>query len=836
MRAQQPVVRSGEDAGRKDRSEEASSAQPYLYPPSYDECMTSGKPVITRRDIYRDGWTDLNKNGRKDPYEDASVPVNDRVENLLSQMTVGEKTAQMATLYGYKRVLKDPLPTAEWRTALWKDGIGNMDEQLNGFFYYMDRSLPGMEWVWPASKHTWALNEIQRFFIEDTRLGIPVDFTDEGIRGIEQLKATCFPTPLAMGATWNRERVRELGEITGREAYALGYSNVYAPILDVLRDPRWGRCEEVYGECPFLVSELGLAMARALQEQGVASTPKHFAVYSNNRGAREGYSRVDPQCGAREAEMIHLWPFERASREAGVLGMMCSYNDVDGVVVEGSSYFLGDLLRKRMQFQGYVVSDSDAVEYLHSKHRVAKDYPDAVRQAVLAGLNVRTTFSPPDVFVGPLREQIAAGALSMEVIDSRVRDILRVKFRLGLFDKPYRPLKSADDTVLSEKHRDSALKASRESLILLKNDKNALPWDRRALRRVAVVGPNADDRNWALQHYGPLDVDVITVRKGLEQALRGQAEVVYAKGCDFIDHRWPDTEIMPEPPDGKEQRMLDEAVELARTADAVVVVVGDTPRGSPAPADQATVGENTSRTGISLPGHQDLLIRAIAKLGKPWVVVNISGRPTALNWADRLCPAIIQAFFPGMFGGQAIAEALLGDLNPGGKLPCTVPKTAGQLEMNFPAKPAANSEGGPGVKGLLWPFGHGLSYTSFEYSDLSIEPRIVKPGGAVTVKFRLKNTGAVAGDEVPQLYVRYPVCPVTVYERQLRGFDRVSLKPGESRMVEMQVPTSHLFYCDLNMRRVIQPGAYQVEIGASLVNTKLKGSFQLEAAAPTPMD
>ena len=315
------------------------------------------------------------------------------------------------------------------------------------------------------------MNEVQRFFVEDTRLGIPVDFTNEGIRGVESYKATNFPTQLGLGHTWNRELIRQVGLITGREARMLGYTNVYAPILDVGRDQRWGRYEEVYGESPYLVAELGIEMVRGLQHNHqVAATAKHFAAYSNNKGAREGMSRVDPQMSPREVENIHIYPFKRVIREAGLLGIMSSYNDYDGIPVQGSYYWLTTRLRQEMGFRGYVVSDSDAVEYLYTKHNTAKDMKEAVRQSVEAGLNVRCTFRSPDSFVLPLRELVKEGGLSEEVINDRVRDILRVKFLIGLFDSPYQTdLAGADNEVEKAANEAVALQASRESVVLLKN-------------------------------------------------------------------------------------------------------------------------------------------------------------------------------------------------------------------------------------------------------------------------------------------------------------------------------------------------------------------------------
>ncbi|HZL44119.1 MAG TPA: glycoside hydrolase family 3 N-terminal domain-containing protein [Verrucomicrobiae bacterium] len=807
----------------------AGNAGGLLYAPSYQECLQSGKAVLTRKSIYHEGWIDLNKNGKKDVYEDASQPVDKRLDDLLSQMSLEEKTAQMATLYGYQRVLKDYLPTTNWFNALWKDGVANIDEQLNGY-PYGDKNVPGAAFLWPASKHAWALNEMQRFFIEDTRLGVPAEFTDEGIRGVEHYKATCFPTQLGLGQTWDRVLIRQVGEVTGREAHALGYANVYAPILDVMRDPRWGRCEESYGEDPYLVSELAIQMVNGMQAQQIVSTMKHFCIYASDIGAREGHARTDPQIPAREAEMIHLWPYERVIREANPLGVMSSYNDYDGSPITGSAYFLTDVLRKRFGFRGYVVSDSDAVEFLERKHHVAASYKEAVRQAVMAGLNVRTTFTPPEVFVTPLRELVREGAVPMAIIDSRVRDVLRVKFWEGLFDQPYRPLTPADTLVLSPEHRAIALMASRESLVLLKNENHLLPLDAARIKSIALCGPNADNPDYARGHYGPGYPPVTTVRQALEKRF-GPDAVLFAKGCDFFDARWPDTEIMREAPTPDEQASLDSAVANAQKADICIVVVGDMPRGRP--EIRSTVGEDSSRTGLDLTGRQDDLIRAIAKLGKPMVVVNISGRPVALNWANRLCPAILQAFFPGMEGGTAIVEALFGDCAPGGKLTCTFPKSTGQLPMVFPNKPSANDEPtGPtrvNVAGVLWPFGHGLSYTTFEYGRLHLDPERQATDGIVHVSFQLTNSGSREADEVPQLYIRQETGSVTTWEKRLCGFERIHLKPQETRTVSFAIAPECLAIWNRNMERVVEPGKFTAMIGSSSADIRLSGQFEMSA-------
>lgn len=785
------------------------------------------KPV--KSEMYRKGWIDFNKNGVKDVYEDPSAPLEARIENLLQQMTLDEKTCQMVTLYGYKRVLKDDLPTPEWKELLWKDGIGAIDEHLNGFQQW---GLPPSDnaYVWPASRHAWALNEVQRFFVEDTRLGIPVDFTNEGIRGVESYRATNFPTQLGLGHTWNRELIRQVGLITGREARMLGYTNVYAPILDVGRDQRWGRYEEVYGESPYLVAELGIEMVRGLQHNHqVAATGKHFAAYSNNKGAREGMARVDPQMSPREVENIHIYPFKRVIREAGMLGVMSSYNDYDGIPVQGSYYWLTTRLRGEMGFRGYVVSDSDAVEYLYTKHGTAKDMKEAVRQSVEAGLNVRCTFRSPDSFVLPLRELVKEGGLSEEVINDRVRDILRVKFLIGLFDAPYQTdLAGADREVKKEENEAIALQASHESVVLLKNADELLPLDINSTKKIAVCGPNANEEGYALTHYGPLAVEVTTVLEGIQEKTKSKAEVLYTKGCDLVDAHWPESEIIDYPLTDDEQAEIDKAVENARQADVAVVVLG---------GGQRTCGENKSRTSLDLPGRQLQLLQAIQATGKPVVLILINGRPLSINWADKFVPAILEAWYPGSKGGTALADILFGDYNPGGKLTVTFPKTVGQIPFNFPCKPSSQIDGGknPGptgnmsrINGALYPFGYGLSYTTFEYSDLDITPRVITPNESATVRLKVTNTGKRAGDEVVQLYIRDVLSSITTYEKNLAGFQRIHLEPGEAQELSFTIDRKHLELLDADMKWVVEPGDFVLMAGASSEDIRLNGTLTVE--------
>jgi beta-glucosidase len=775
--------------------------------------------------IYHDGWIDFNKNGRKDVFEDPSQPVDKRVEDLLSQMTVEEKTCELVTLYGYGRVLKDPLPTPKWKNEIWKDGVANIDEMHNGVGISGDANNP---YIATPAATAQALNEVQRWFIEETRLGIPAEYTDEGIRGLNYRKSVNFPADVGLGATWDRDLISQIGGVVGREAKAVGYRNVYAPILDLARDPRWGRVLDCYGEDPYLVSEMGISMTRAMQARGIVSTAKHFAVYSEPKGGRDGSDRTDPHVTEREMEMLHLRPWERDVREGGLLGAMASYNDYDGVPIAGDSDFLIKRLRDEWGFHGYVVSDSDAVEFLYSKHHVAASADDAAAMFLREGGDVHTDFRSPDHFILPVRREIAAGKLSMDVVNDRVRDVLRVKFIEGLFDAPYVDPAAAGKEVGAPESKAVALRAARESLVLLKNTNHALPLDKN-IKRLLVCGPTAKMQETSVSRYGSNGGEVITPLEGIETLLKNSGTtVLFAQGCKATDSRWPDSELFPEPPTDAEAAQIAEAVELAKTADAIVVCLGDS---------EATIGEGNSRTSLDLPGYQTDLARALVKTGKPVVVVLLTGKAASINWINRYVPAVLEAWFPGESGGTAIAEALFGDYNPGGKLAVTFPRTVGQIPFNFPYKPSsqvpqskkpdANGLGNTLAEGALYPFGFGLSYTKFEYANLKISPATIPTNGEVTVSCEIKNTGDRAGDEVAQLYFHQTTSSVTTYELNLCGFERVSLQPGETKTVTFKLPASALELINRQNQRVVEPGAFKIVVGSSSTDHRLNGDFEV---------
>ncbi len=760
--------------------------------------------------IYKGNWIDFNKNGVKDIYEDPTADIDKRVEDLLSRMTIEEKTCQLATLYGSGRVLKDSEPTSQWKNEIWKDGIGNIDEQANGI------GKLGSQISFPYEKSIENRHKIQRWFVEETRLGIPVDYTNEGIRGLCHDRATMFPAQCGQGATWNPQLIREIADVTAKEAVALGYTNIYSPILDISRDPRWGRVVECYSEDPYLTGMLGKQMIEGLQSYGLVATPKHFAVYSVPVGGRDEGTRTDPHVTMREMRTLFLEPFRKAFVEAGALGVMSSYNDYDGEPITGSYHFLTEILRHEWGFKGYVVSDSEAVEFLHTKHRVVKDQKEAAALAINAGMNIRTHFTPPQDFILPLRQAIDEGLVSMATVDKRVKEVLKVKFLLGLFDNPYKgDIKTVNNIVHSQDHQALSLKAALESIVLLKNENNILPLSK-DLKNIAVIGPNADEVDQLVCRYGPANAPIKSVYQGIKEYLPN-ANVKYAKGCDIIDKNFPESELYTVPLDADEEVMISEAVALAESSDVVIVVLG---------GNEKTVREEFSRTDLNLPGRQEELLRAVHATGKPVVLLLIDGRAATINWAAKYIPAIVHGWFPGEFMGDAVSQVLFGDYNPGGKLAVTFPKSVGQIPYAFPFKPGADSKGKVRVDGALFPFGYGLSYTTFEYNNLKISQPKIGTQQDIQVSFTVKNTGSRDGDEVVQLYISDDQSSVTTYEKVLRGFDRIHLKKGKEKEIQFTITPQDMGLWNKNNEFVVEPGTFTVMVGSSSQEIHLKETFE----------
>ncbi len=482
----------------------------------------------------------------------------------------------------------------------------------------------------------------------------------------------------------------------------------------------------------------------------------------------------------------------------------------------------------RRVFKGYIVSDSDAVAWLFTKHRVAKDYKDAVRQTVLAGLNIRTTFNPPHNFVNPLRELVKENAISENIINERVKNILYVKFKEGLFDSPYRDEKIVDEVVRCEAHLAIAHQASKESIVLLKNDNNTLPLNKASLKNVLIVGPNANAISSSVSRYGALGVDVISPMRGIKNYLGTDVKVAYALGSELHDKAWPYSEIEEQSINDTEQQLIDEAVTKAKQSDVVIAVMGE---------DETMVGENLSRSSLDLPGRQKDLLKALKATGKPVILVLVHGRPLSINYSNQNLDAIMATWFPGEFGGDAIAEVLFGDYNPAGRLSTTWPASVGQIPLNFPCKPYSQAEQakeGPNGTGEsrfvdpLYVFGYGLSYAQFEYTNLKINNNATCNDGEISVSFNIKNTGKYDGDEVPQLYVQDVFSTVITYDWQLRGFDRIHLKSGENKTVEMRITPDQLAMINRDMKEVTEPGVFKIQVGSSSTDIRLKGEFVLE--------
>ena len=767
-------------------------------------------PSLSKK-IYKKNWIDFNKNGIKDIYEDASKTVEERVLDLLVQMTLAEKTNQLATVYGYGAVLKSRLPEPFWKDSIWKDGLANIDEQLTG--------LRGDTlYAYPYQQHTTALNIIQRWFIEETRLGIPVDFTGEGIRGLNHMKATYFPSQLAQASTFNAPLIRKIGEVTGREAKALGYTNIYSPILDVATDPRWGRIEETYGSSPYLVGRLGTENVLGIQSQKVAATGKHYAVYSIPFAGSDGYVRTHPMVSEREMYMKYLQPFETVIKNAGMMGVMVSYNDYDGEPIMISKKFLTDFLRKKFGFKGYTVSDSHAFEDIMDKYHITKDIVEAACLALTAGLNVRTNFSSPTPFIMAVREAVTKGLISNELLNERVGEVLRVKFKLGLFDTPYILDQKATDIVHNKEAQEIALEAAQQSIILLKNENNLLPIDKNKYQTIAIIGPNGKEQKSMLSRYGPLHVKMQTIVEGIQASFPNN-KILYAKGCNHVDANFPKSDIEYFPLNIDEEKMLNEAVETAKQADIVILSVGDNAK---------TVGESASRISLELPGHQNELIDRMVALGKPVVLVHTGGRPASFVKAAKNVNAIIENFYAGEMGATALGNVLSGQYNPSGKLPLGVLKHVGQTPLAFPMMLADAAKGNAAVTGFLYPFGHGLSYTKFEYSNLKIDASTFASSEKIQISVSVINSGTVKGDEVAQLYFRDEIASVVVYEKELCGFERISLNPGESKEISFSINKKTLSVINQKLERIFEPGGFTFFVGSSSEDIRLNTSIHLK--------
>lgn len=752
-------------------------------------------------------------------YQDAAQPIDARVADLQARMTLDEKIAQLGSAWIYE--LTDP----EQASRLMHHGIGQITR------------IGGASNLTPTESAATA-NAIQRFLIEHTRLGIPAMVHEECCAGYMARGATVFPQIIGLASTWQPELATAMAEVVRTQMRAVGAHQGLSPVLDVVRDPRWGRVEETFGEDAHLVASMGVAYVHGLQTEdwrrGVIATGKHFVGY----GLTDGGLNWNPaHIPARELREVFLYPFEAAVKEAGLYSVMNGYNEIDGVPCAASHELLTDILRDQWGFDGLLVSDYFAVNQLQQAHLVSQDKATSARLALEAGIDVELPST--DCYGEPLRALVEAGQIDMCLVDRSVARVLRTKFQLGLFENPYVAADEAPAQFDTPAQRGLAREIARQSLVLLKNKGGLLPLPK-DLRSVAVIGPNAGSARNLVGDYTYIchvetliearekdnafgaaiaeDIEIVedfvpiaSVVEAIGAAVSSGTAVHFAQGCDVNSDRR----------DG-----FAEAVEAAQRAEVAIVVVGD----KSGLTDDCTSGEARDRADLNLPGVQQELVEAVAATGTPTIVVLINGRPLSITWIAEHVPAILEAWLPGEEGGPAIADVLFGDTNPGGKLPMTFPRSVGQVPIYYGHKPSGGRSHWKTTyvdlsNEPLFPFGFGLSYSTFELSDLRLDRQSAAAGESVVVSLDVTNTSGRAGDEVVQLYVRNGAASMTRPVKELKGFCRVHLEPGERRTVSFDLAVNQLAFLDRDMRWVVEPGTVSVMVGASSQHLPLCAAF-----------
>lgn len=704
-------------------------------------------------------------------YNQGQAPIEQRVDDLLRRMTLAEKVRQL-DLYAGAKTLVDR-QTDKTHAAPDAAFIPQRAQSLFG-----DLGVGGIHDLYPTPVQS---NAIQKWVIAHNRLGIPAMFIEEGLHGFN--KGTVFPAPINLAATWDTGLAQATGSAIAAEARATGVDMILAPVLDLARDPRWGRVEEDFGEDPFLTGQMGLAYVRGAQgdslnsDHTLVAEPKHFAAH----GSPEGGTNTSPvHMGERELRMFMLRGFEPAIRQGHAMGVMAAYHEIDGIPVTADPFLLKQVLRDEWGFNGFVLSDLGAIRRLYDVHHVAASPQDAACMAIRSGVDMQFYDFDHDLFQKALIDCVHQGTLSQEDLDRAVRSVLRVKFALGLFDHPLVDPELNAKVYRSPQHLATSLRSARESMTLLKNDGNLLPLSK-SLQRIAVIGPNGN-----VARYGDYEDEAnglhVSILDGIRRLLP-HAVVEFNNGSD-----------------------INAAVAAAKNADVVIAALGER---------QGISGEGFDRSNLDLPGNQKPLLEALAAAGKPVVLVLENGQPLTIGWAKDHIPAILEAWYPGEFGGQAIAETLFGDNDPAGRLTITFPRSTGQLPDFYNTDPSrkqsyVDDDGKP-----LFPFGFGLSYTTFRYDHLSVPTSIPLGSDEIDVTVEVTNTGNRAGDEVAQLYMREDTSSVETPIRSLEGFARIHLEPNETRKVTFRVPQAQLAVWNAERKWAIEPGKYTVWVGGS---------------------
>ncbi len=750
----------------------------------------------------------------------------DRVNELLAEMTLDEKLAQISCIwFDKKKVIEtDGSFNPEKMNAEFPHGIGCFarPQDTQGMEAEPERkgvndstvvrSLTGRN---PANTAN-LINAIQKWHIEETRLGIPTLFHEEGLHGFQAYQATSFPQSIALAATFDTDLVQEVYSVTAREIRARGAHHVLSPVVDIALDPRWGRIEETYGEDPYLVSRMGVAAVKGFQgdsfpiaDDKVVATLKHMTGH----GQPEGGMNVGPsQVSERELYERFFPPFEAAVQEANAASVMASYNEIDGVPSHANSWLLNDVLREEWGFDGAVVADYFAINELNVRHAIVDNIADAGALSLKSGVDLEL---PDGVAFYQLKDKIIAGEYDIAFVDQAVRRVLEMKMRANLFNTPYADPDYAETITGNQEARDLAEEAARKAAVLLKNDNNILPLDKSKYKRIAVIGPNAAIT--VLGGYSDEPRQTISILDGIETKVGDEIDVVHAQGVTLTDNRsWWDDNVNLIDPDVN-RRDIAKAVALAKTADLVVLAIG---------GDESTSREAWSEThpgdrnDITLIGEQKELVDALAETGKPIVSVIISGRPLSLVNVEDNLDAILYGWILGQETGTAVADLLFGDANPSGKMPVSVPRTVGQIPAFYNHKPTARRGYAFADASPLYVFGEGLSYTDFEISEPVLSSPTIATDGETSVSVSVTNIGDRAGDEIVQLYIRDKVSSVTRPVKELKGFERVSLEPGATKTVSLPITTKALRFYNLDMDRVVEPGEFDIMVGKSSRDVK----------------
>jgi beta-glucosidase len=760
------------------------------------------------------------------PYRNPRLPVDQRVADLLSRMTLEEKVAQLESVWvtnQSKQLVNERgefAPDAKMQELL-KNGIGQFGgpSQAGSEAEKAAAPLHGKN----ARQMAVFVNSIQRYVVEHSRLGIPATFHEEALHGLMAPGATSFPQAIALASTWDTDLVHQVFTAAAAEARARGATQVLAPDLDLGREPRWGRIEETYGEDPYLVSRMGVAAVEGFQGEGpavdgrhVVATVKHFAAH----GQPEGGTNIAPaNYSERVLREQFLYPFEVVVKEAHPMSVMPSYNEIDGIPSHANRWLIQKVLREEWGFDGFTSSDYFGVAELIRRHHVAADPAEAARRAINTGVDMELPYIE---CYGTLADQVRDGRVAQATLDRAVSRILRAKFLLGLFERPYVDPDEAARVNESAEHRALALKAAREAIILLKNEGNLVPLDRSKIHSVAVIGPNAARAD--LGEYSGTPSRTVSILEGVRNKVGRGVQVNYAEGVKITlgDPKtgvptWGNDDVR-QPDPAENVKGIAEAVRVARASDVVVLAVGGNVETSREAWAENHMGDTDN---LDLVGQQNDLVKAVLETGKPTVVFLTGGRPLSANYVYEHVPAVFEGWYLGEETGTAAADVLFGDYNPSGKLPVTVARNVGQLPAYYYQKPSAKRGFLFSNVNPLFVFGHGLSYTTYTYSNLRISPDKIGPAGQATVSVDVTNAGRAAGDEIAQLYIRDDVSSVTRPVRELKGFSRVHLEPGQTRTVEFAVTPDKLSFLNEDMKRVVEPGTFTIMAGGSSAPDKL---------------